>query len=256
MSQSQVKDGMIYFSGGSRGVLLFHAYTGSPNDVRMLGRFLNGHGYSVGLPTFSGHGTVDPENILSKGPADWWEDVKASIDFLKRQGVKEIAVFGLSLGGVYGIKCLEEYGDELVGGGAFSSPVLPETENNIFPVFLDYARKLIKNNGASQLTENRRMENIEYQLTKQLEAIKQLQTEVRMKLGEIKQPVMLVQGGRDRLIDPEAIFEAVKYFTQTEPRVFLYPNSGHVVTIGNERRQFQEDVLSFLTDIQWTKETG
>lgn len=256
MSQSQLKDAMIYFPGGPRGVLLFHAYSGSPNDVRMLGRFLNRHGYSVGMPTFSGHGTDDPEDILAKGPADWWADAQTSLSFLKQQGVEEIAVFGLSLGGIYAIKCLEEYGDGLIGGGAFSSPVLPDTENNIYPVFLNYARKLIKNNGASQLTLNRRMENIEYQLTKQLGAIKELQTEVRLKLGEIKQPVMLVQGERDRLIDPEAIFEAVNYFTQTRPRVYLYPNSGHVVTIGNERRQFQEDVLSFLTDLKWIKETG
>ncbi|WP_373748590.1 alpha/beta hydrolase, partial [Jeotgalibaca porci] len=43
------------FEAGPRAVLLLHAYTGSANDVRMLGRHLQREGYTVYAPNFSGH---------------------------------------------------------------------------------------------------------------------------------------------------------------------------------------------------------
>ena len=36
----------IYFKNGKRAVLLLHAYTGSPNDVRMLARQLEKENYT------------------------------------------------------------------------------------------------------------------------------------------------------------------------------------------------------------------
>ena len=43
----------------TRAVILFHAYTGTPADVRMLAQFLHRHDYAVYVPVFSGHGTPD-----------------------------------------------------------------------------------------------------------------------------------------------------------------------------------------------------
>ena len=49
----------LYIKKGKRAVLLFHAYTGSPNDVRMLARRLERENYTVLAPMFSGHGTKE-----------------------------------------------------------------------------------------------------------------------------------------------------------------------------------------------------
>ena len=56
----------LYGKHGKRAVLLLHAYSGSPNDVRMLCRFLEKSEYTVYAPLFEGHGTLDPEDILSQ----------------------------------------------------------------------------------------------------------------------------------------------------------------------------------------------
>ena len=50
--------------GNTRAVILFHAYTGTPADVRMLAQFLHRHDYAVYVPVFSGHGTPDVDDIL------------------------------------------------------------------------------------------------------------------------------------------------------------------------------------------------
>ena len=45
----------LYGKHGKRAVLLLHAYSGSPNDVRMLCRFLEKSEYTVYAPLFEGH---------------------------------------------------------------------------------------------------------------------------------------------------------------------------------------------------------
>ena len=54
-------------------------------------------------PHYKGHG-VPPEELLETGPQDWWKDVMRGYDRLKAEGYEEIAVAGLSLGGVFSLK--------------------------------------------------------------------------------------------------------------------------------------------------------
>ena len=88
------------FKGGEKAVLLLHGFTGNTADVRMLGRYLNERGYTCHAPQYKGHG-VPPEELVHTGPADWWKDVEEGYQFLKDEGYEEIAVCGLSLGGVF-----------------------------------------------------------------------------------------------------------------------------------------------------------
>ncbi|MGX6961358.1 alpha/beta hydrolase [Vagococcus xieshaowenii] len=243
----------LFFEGGHRGVILLHAYTGSPNDVRSLGRYLNSKGYSVCLPTFAGHATEQPENILAKGTIDWQQDVSDSIAFMQAKGIQQLAIFGLSLGGVYATKSLANYSDVFIGGGAFCSPLTPTTKNNIFPVFLNYAETLIKKHSQTELEVRRRMENVNYQLTKQLKDINELQKHVEGCISEIQAPYFFAQGELDQLVDPNAIKETMQLFTSTTIELHYYPKSGHVVTVGPEKNQFQEDVLTFVNSLDWTR---
>ena len=43
---------------------------------------------------------MEPEELITTGPADWWQDVVAAYKQLLDAGYEEIAVAGLSLGGV------------------------------------------------------------------------------------------------------------------------------------------------------------
>src|SRR3954467_1094357 len=91
------------FGDGRRAVLLLHGFTGNTADVRMLARFLEKRGYTCHAPLYKGHG-VPPEELVLSGPEDWWQNVMEGYEFLKQQGHKEIAVAGLSLGGVFSLK--------------------------------------------------------------------------------------------------------------------------------------------------------
>src|SRR5690554_2367116 len=91
------------FQAGPRAVLLLHRFTGHSADVRMLGRFLEKKGYTSHAPIYRGHGVV-LEKLIETTPDQWWEDVQNAYDHLLQLGYEEIAVAGLSMGGVLGLK--------------------------------------------------------------------------------------------------------------------------------------------------------
>src|SRR5690625_4478822 len=116
------------FEAGPRAVLLLHGYTGHSADVRMLGRFLEKKGYTSHAPIYRGHGRP-PEELIKTNPDEWWEDVKQAYQHLKDLGYEEIAVAGLSLGGVMGLRlsCM----DKIKGVIPMCSPMFFDNESQL-----------------------------------------------------------------------------------------------------------------------------
>ena len=98
-----IKPKPFTFEAGPRSVLLLHGFTGNSADVRMLGRYLEKHNYTSHAPIYRGHGLA-PEELIKATPEEWWEDVLQGLEHLRDLGYEEIAVAGLSLGGVLGLK--------------------------------------------------------------------------------------------------------------------------------------------------------
>ena len=89
MTQFKKPEPTYLDSDGDHGVLLLHAYSGSSNDVLLLGNMLNRNGYAVYMPIFSGHGTLEPKNIFTKGSIDQWlDDALNAFEFLKNKKKK------------------------------------------------------------------------------------------------------------------------------------------------------------------------
>ena len=78
---------------GKRAVLLLHGFTGNPNDVKRLGRYLAERNYTVHAPLYKGHG-LDPLTLVQSNPQDWWDSVVEGYDILREKGYEEIAVAG------------------------------------------------------------------------------------------------------------------------------------------------------------------
>ncbi|MGG1575229.1 alpha/beta hydrolase [Fictibacillus sp. NRS-1165] len=116
------------FRGGSRAVLLLHGFTGNTVDVRELGRFLNKKGYSCHGPLYEGHGET-PETLVTTRASQWWENVVDGYRFLQKQGHEEIAVVGLSLGGVFALQMA--YTFPVKGLVSMCAPVKPKSEEDL-----------------------------------------------------------------------------------------------------------------------------
>lgn len=244
----------LYFKNGEKAILLLHAYTGSPNDVRMLARKLERAGYTVLAPMFSGHGTIDPMNILNMTPQVWYEDAKKALQQLKNDGYEEIAVFGLSMGGLFAMKLIEEFPNEFVAGGAFCSPLSPGSDQQIYPNFLKYCEFMYKKTSNSPNELQQKLDMIKEPLKNQLQAILEVTDKTSENLTTIKIPIFLAQSALDEMIDSQGVYDVAKRLGQTSHEIHWYPNSTHVITVSKERQLFEEDVQSFLSHIPWKKE--
>lgn len=243
MEQSKKLPEGLFFPKGERAVLLLHAYTGSYNDVRMLARSLESQGYTVYAPLFTGHGTKDPNDILAQSPATWWHDTQEALVFLREKGYHQIAVFGLSMGGIYAMATMGE--PDVIGGGAFCSP-LHTAPNTIHQNFMIYARHLLKEIIDEQAVEEASV--------KQLSEIERFSAKVQQTFGDIRVPIFLAQAGKDQLITPSTVYQVAQSLSQTRCNVQWYPNSGHVITVGPDRKELEKDVLYFIEGLSWNEE--
>lgn len=242
----------LFTENGTRAVLLLHAYSGSSNDVRMLSRYLEKENYTVYSPNFSGHATFSPENILEKSTSDWWQDTLDAIQFLKEKGYQQIAVFGLSMGGIFTMNALTEQVDGIVGGGFFCSPIFP-VKNNVPENFVLYSEGVLKRAEVFEPERKERLAKIKEASLVQLKDIESFSTQTAAKLGQVTVPVFMAQAGNDEMVDAMGVFKTAQALTQTRNTLNWYPNSGHVITVGPDRKQLEQDVVSFLNTLSWNE---
>ncbi len=243
----------FYFKKGNKAILLLHAYSGSANDVRMLGRVLEKSEYTVYAPMFSGHGTLDPNEILAAGPTIWWQDVRQSLAFLQEEGFEEVAVFGLSMGGIFATALIEEFPQIVIGGGSFCSPIIPTTKENILVNFLDYSKKVLSYQQTTDEIVTQQLAQMEPKIQAQLKEIQTFSASIAQKLKTIHVPIFLAQAGKDQMIDPNGFYAIQKELQQTRTIAIWYAKSGHVLTVSEEHKQLEEDVLAFLNTLPWNE---
>lgn len=241
----------FFFEQGPQAVILLHAYSGSSNDVRLLARSLQRHNYTVYAPIFTGHATDDPRDILREGsPEQWWRDTQAAIKAVRAAGYQQIAVFGLSLGGIFATRALE-VDRELVGGGVFSSPIITNQHTNVPQQFPRMARHVYRQQDLSEDQIKTRLAWIREQLPIQLGQINQFVTGVQANLNHVKSPFFIAQGGQDEMISAQSGLQLKQALEQTGQVVdyHFYETASHVLTVNTAHQQLETDVLSYLTTI-------
>lgn len=239
----------VFARNGKRAVILFHAYSGSPNDVRMLCRFLEQKEYTVYTPMFKGHGTTNPEDILSHSMETWQEDAAAAVAYVRAQGYPEVAVLGLSMGGILAMDRLTK-DDTLLGGGLFCSPLF-ETNNQVPANFEKYAAMILQYSDLDESQQKAILADVPTKVRQQLAGIEAVGQETAANLSQIEQPVFLAQAGKDQMIDPQTVFRTAAGLAHISYTLQWYPESGHVVTVGPERKKLEQDVFAFLETLAW-----
>ncbi|WP_227937526.1 alpha/beta hydrolase [Alkalihalobacillus deserti] len=237
------------FEGGDRAVLLLHGFTGTTADVRMLGRYLQKQGYTCYAPLYKGHG-VPPEELIHTGPEDWWKNVVEGYEYLKGQGYEEIAVAGLSLGGVFSLKI--GYTLPIKGIVPMCAPMKPKTEDAMYEGILAYAEgyKKLEQKPTEQIAEE--MAAFKETPMETLNALQELIEDVREQLDYIYSPTFVVQARHDEMIDTNSANIIHDHVEADEKLLKWYEHSTHVITLDKEKEQLHEDIYHFLEQLEWT----
>ena len=245
-----VSNDTFYFEGGEQAILLFHSYTSTPIDVRTIGRVLSREGYTVYSPLFTYHGGKI-EETLEATPEEWYRDGLDALAFLKDRGFKQIAAFGISLGGIIATRLWVEH-PEVIGGGTFCSPMIPGYHTNTPEIFVERFKAEKREEGWEQdeieSAANGLQEEVTQKIIDKLDIMKQT---LIPKYAEVNKPIFIAQGMKDQVIDPLQAIKFKDMFDDSQVSFHQYEGGGHVLTVGEFREVLSEDLLNFLNILPW-----
>lgn len=236
------------FEAGPRAVLLLHGFTGHSADVRMLGRYLQKHGYTSHAPIYRGHG-VEPEKLIETTPDEWWEDALEAYNHLRELGYEEIAVAGLSLGGVLSLKLASCRKVKAVI--PMCTPIFFDNEAQLTTAFRQFAKqyKQIERKTPEQIEQEVKQLMVESRPL--FQKVGTFVEEVNSVVDMIYAPTFVVQARNDQIINPESATFIYDNIATDEKKIKWYENSSHVITTDVERDVLHEDILQFLNELDW-----
>ena len=235
---------------GKRAVLLLHGFTGNPNDVKRLGRYLAERNYTVHAPLYKGHG-LDPLTLIQSNPQEWWDSVVEGYDVLREKGYEEIAVAGVSLGGIFSLKLGVERPMKAIV--TMSAPAIAKSPDSLQSRIIDYAINYKKLSGTYDADIDTRQAISELMQMPSLENLQTMINDTSDKLNTLLTPIHVLRGLED---DPYYCESADLIYSSVKSRiksVKTFVNSGHILTLGKEKELVFEEIYRFFDSLAWTE---
>lgn len=115
----EIADASFHYPGGRAAVILIHGLTGTPTEMRFVGKGLANAGFSVYGIQLAGH-CGSEEDLVRTGWKDWYASVEAAFDEISR---KHDVIFaaGLSMGAVMSMHLAARKPGRLRGIGLLST---------------------------------------------------------------------------------------------------------------------------------------
>lgn len=243
----------ILFENGPKAIILLHAYTSSPIDMYSLANALKREGYTVYAPVFSGHESGDITQILTANVEDWINDGRNALSFIKNKGYQDIAIFGLSLGGIIAMNTILE-NKEIVAGGTFCSPAVnSEAGTNILENFINLYKKQQHQLKKSESEIEESLPSVVRQIKGVLEDLRTLVSMNTERYPQVRQPIFIAQGGNDTMIDPSSGERFANTLINSKHIDFkFYKDAPHYITVGRYGKKLQTDFIPFLNNLNWS----
>ena len=223
-------------------ILLFHGFTGTSFEVRRLGRVLNNAGFTTAGPLLPGHGTT-PAELNRVRWRDWTECAETEYQALARNHPR-VFVGGESMGALLALDLAERH-PEIAGVMAYAPGlILPLTF--LQHVQLRLIAPFVASLDKEDLADDKSSQGYKVNPLKGVLQLIRLQGVVRRRLGDIHQPILIVQGREDKTVNPhgaEVIFESVSSSLKT---LNWMEKSGHCVLLDQEAHLVTHDTMDFL----------
>lgn len=253
------------------GVLLIHGLAGTPNEMRALGRSLQGAGFEVLGVQLAGHcGTLD--DLVATRWQDWTASVHAGAQRLRAK-VDRVVAIGLSMGALLALEVAAARPDLVDGVGALSTsfrhdgwsmPVFTRLAFLLKPVlalgigrrrlFLERPPFGIRNEGLRKyvVAHMRSGDSMAAGLPGtpwySIVEMHALSRHVRRQLPLVRVPCLVAHSSHDD-VSSLANAQQVMRRVQGPAELLLLHNSYHMITIDSDRRLLTERVIEFVSRI-------
>jgi len=261
----------FFFEGGRSGVLLIHGLTGTPMEMKLLGKGLNRAGFTVHGMQLAGHcGNV--EDLLATGWHDWYASVEKAADEL-RSKVDHLFVGGLSMGALLALKLAAERPKQVCGVGVYGATFRYDGWSIPAVARLSFLLPLFKKLGIGR---NRsfmeappygiRDERLRAQVSTamlggdsaaaglpgnpwySLADMYELAADVRQRLSQVVAPCLVAHASEDDVASVKNA-ELVMREVSAPVELLLLKDSYHMITIDKERRTLIERSAAFFEAI-------
>lgn len=248
------------FPGGPVGCLVIHGFTGTPGEVRPLGEALAADGHAVVGVRLAGHGTRVEELARTRWP-DWLASARDEFEALRRR-VEAVVLVGFSMGGLIALTLAAEAargtparrsarGPALapVIGVVAMAPPFRVAQRAAFLVYV--ARWFVTYVPKSEHRDPAIAAEAPAYDVRPLACVTSLfalARRTRRLLGEVRAPVLVLQGLRDHTVHPDSARIAVAGLTGAPGRVVWFGRSGHLLAVDVEREAVAGEVRRFVEE--------
>lgn len=236
-----------HLGDGPRGALLIHGFAGTPPELRRLGELLAANGFRCHAPLLPGHGT-SPEALERTRWQDWAECVSSAFDDLASE-CTDVVVAGQSMGGALALHLAAH--DLRVR--AVASLAAPIWLSGPLPPLLPVITRIVRWHRAGDDVDLWNPEAVDelhsygMRPTRSINELRRLCGVVRNELAQIRAPVFVLHGERDRSIDPRCAREIARRLVASEMvRLQMLPRSGHAISVDVDRESVNADVLQWF----------
>jgi carboxylesterase len=230
---------------GRTAIMLIHGFTGSPSEFRRFGYVLHDFGYTVNAVCLPGHGTK-PEDMLGLRWPDWYGHVLDEYDRLRRGAYRRIIAVGHSMGGLLALKLgTDQHLDGIV---SLASPIYLRNRKTWLAYPLQYVMRYIH----KKPSVSRYEEVIAYDRSPLscVASLRGLMRHVAKLLPQMKAPLFVGQGERDRTVLPSSASFVYEQAGSRRKRMAWYPETSHTMLMDADREALYEDILRFVQEVE------
>jgi carboxylesterase len=237
----------FFFPGGETACLVVHGFTGTPKEMRWMGQYLAGKGYTVLGIRLAGHATRK-EDMQRTHWEDWLASVEDGIHFLR--GYPHLYVMGLSMGGSLSLMAGARY--PIDGVVSLSAPYdLPDDARKAFLPVLRHLPIHIKKGKPDWHNPDAAKDHIsydDYPITAVAE-LNELLAALRDDLSQVKVPVQMIHSRNDHGVLPINADLIYEHLGTADKNLMWVEDSGHVITREPEREKAFQTAVNFMERI-------
>lgn len=260
-------DASFWFGGGRDGVLLVHGLTGTPTEMRFVGKRLANAGYTVYGMQLLGHCGSEAE-LLATGWRDWYRSVEHAYHRLARD-CDRVFVGGLSMGALLALHLAANLPRQALSGLALYSTTLWYDGWNTNPLrfLLPLVLRLpfghrysfweeppygIKDERLRQVVVSRMLSGdsagggLPVVRGQSISELHRLIRRVKRELHTITTPALILHASEDDMTSVRSNADFLERTLAGHVRKVLLDDCYHMITVDRQRREVADHTIDFF----------
>jgi carboxylesterase len=246
------------FLGGKQACIIVHGFNSSTRENRDMGRFLADQGFTVLGVRLPGHATT-PADLRRVRWTDWLAEIEDGYSLLKDNSEK-IFIMGQSLGGVLTMTAASRYPfDGVIGISTPFGLLQGNLARFAHPWLIKGISLLVPEIKKPPLSDNpdeidERAPGVDLDpypryVTRAFAEVLELVRQMQAGLAQISAPLLLIQGKHDSVVEKNAMQLFRERVASKRLDTLWLENTGHVVTLSNEREIAFRAIADFMRSI-------